>query len=245
VSRVAPFLGGALIVIALAGCGGTKQTPPTTTPVTGTTAVRVYFLVHGRVQPVRREAPKAAAAGGWQALSRGPTPAETRHGLSSSVAVAPGWKLVTESDGALSLTTVDQPRPSLAQIVYTLSQFGTSRVVVVDGERYRRTDFEAETPAILVEFPLPFQTVPRHFRMTGTANTFEATFQYVLVDAAGAVVARHFVIATSGSGTRGTFDVRLSYPAGHAGQGTLVVYENSAANGSRIHVVEIPVRLTG
>ena len=59
------------------------------------------------------------------------------------------------------------------------------------------------------------------------------------------MIAKHFVTATSGSGTRGTFDVSIPYPAGHAGPGKLVVYESSAKDGSRVNVVKIPLRLTG
>ena len=143
------------------------------------------------------------------------------------------------------MTTVVLPRIALAQTVYTLTQFAPSRPVLVNGRRYTRADFEEFTPAILVESPLPEQTVARPLRVTGTANTFEATFEYELVDSAGKIVAKHFVTATSGSGTRGTFDVTVPYPAGHAGLGKLVVYESSAKDGSRVHVVEIPLRLTG
>jgi hypothetical protein len=78
----------------------------------------------------------------------------------------------------------------------------------------------------------------------GTANTFEATFDYDLVDGAGKVVANHFVTATSGSGTRGTYDFTIRFSA-PAGSGKLVVYELSAKDGSRIHQVEIPLTFTG
>lgn len=238
-TRAARFLGGVLLVVALAGCGGTKRTP--TAPQPETTSARVYFLLHGRVQPVLRQVPKARpAAGAWQALTIGPTSDEAKLGFSSSVVVDQAWKLETGSDGALTLTTVDQPRAALAQIVYTLAQFGASRVVV-NGTRYRSADFEAESPAILVESPLPLQTVTSPIRVTGTANTFEATFQYELLDAAGNMIAKHFVTATSGSGTRGTFDFSVPFDA--AGAGKLVVYELSAKDGSRIHEVELPLVL--
>ena len=49
--------------------------------------------------------------------------------------------------------------------------------------------------------------------------------------------------ATSGSGTRGTFDFTVPFTVEHAQSGKLVVFESSAENGSRIHVVEIPLRL--
>ena len=42
---------------------------------------------------------------------------------------------------------------------------------------------------------------------------------------------------------RGTFDVTVKYPSGHAGIGSLIVFESSAKDGSQINVVEIPIRL--
>jgi hypothetical protein len=81
-------------------------------------------------------------------------------------------------------------------------------------------------------------------RVFGTANTFEATFEYELLDADGKVLSKHFVTATSGSGTRGTYDFTIRYDT-PGGPGKLVVYELSAADGSRIHQVEIPLTLTG
>ena len=73
-----------------------------------------------------------------------------------------------------------------------------------------------------------------------TANTFEATFEYDLLDPDGKVLKHDFATATSGSGTRGTFDFRVPFEA-PSGVGRLVVYERSAADGSKTHVVEIPI----
>ena len=99
------------------------------------------------------------------------------------------------------------------------------------------------TPPILVESPTPGQTVEPGFAVTGTANTFEATFNYELKDASGKVLKKDFVTATSGSGTRGTFKFTVPYKVSKAQKGTLVVYEVSAADGSRTHEVEIPLQL--
>ncbi len=107
-------------------------------------------------------------------------------------------------------------RLGLAQIVYTLSQFDPSQSVDFDGHATTRADFEDETPLILVESPLPFQVVHSPLRLAGTANTFEATFQYELKDAAGKMLAKHFVTATSGSGLRGTFDVTIPFTVSSA-----------------------------
>ena len=51
------------------------------------------------------------------------------------------------------------------------------------------------------------------FEVTGTANTFEATFNYELVGASGKVLSKNFVTATSGTGTRGTFSFTVPYEA--------------------------------
>ena len=56
------------------------------------------------------------------------------------------------------------------------------------------------------------------------------------------MLSHHFVTATSGSGTRGTYDVTIPFEAPN-GLGKLVVYERSAADGSKIHAVEIPLTL--
>lgn len=246
-TRVARLLAGVLLVVALAGCGGTKVvTTTTTTPVARFTPIKVYFLHHDKVQPISRlvSVTEPAWLGAWKDLAGGPI-GETPLGVSTALRVESGWTLGLTSDNLLSLSTVELPHVFLAQTVYTLTQLAPKRPVVVNGRRYTRADFEAETPAILVESPLPEQNVARPLRVMGTANTFEATFEYELVDSADKVIAKHFVTATSGSGTRGTFDFTVEYPAGHAGPGKLVVYESSAKDGSRIHVLELPVHLAG
>ena len=181
------------------------------------------------------------AGDAYDALRNGVTPDEAALGLSS--AAIPDLGGVGLVPGRLVVTTRGVPdRAALAQIVYTLTQF-PGRSVLVDGKRYARKDFEDETPIILVESPLPFAHVMSPLRVTGTANTFEATFEYDLVDAAGKVIAHHFVTATSGSGTRGTFDFTVPFKTSQAGAAKLVVYEISAANGSRVHQSEIPLTL--
>ena len=81
--------------------------------------------------------------------------------------------------------------------------------------------------------------------MTGTANTFEATFSYELTDTDGLIVDENFVTATSGTGTRGTFDFTTDpFTVPFDGIGGLIVFERSAKDGSRINLVEIPLRMT-
>jgi hypothetical protein len=215
---LAPF------VLAAAGCGATKTVTVTTTQTVTTApakqAVRVYFMRDGKVGPVARELETADRASLLAAVGAGPTDKERAIGF-------------TQGEG----------NERTAEEVYTLSQFAPKQAVDVGGRSYTRADFEDLTPAILVEAPLPFATVSAPLRLRGTANTFEATFEYELLDSAGKPLAKHFVTATSGSGTRGTYDVTIPFgPPG--GTGRLLVYELSAADGSRIHQVEIPLTFT-
>lgn len=249
-----------LIVLALglAACGGDSgettgptETATTTTTTTSTepeetTKLRVYFLLNGKVQPVGREAYGVAVAA--QALSKladGPTAIERRDlKLSSEVPHRQGAQILIQ-DGTAAIDDMEGlSRAGLAQLVYTLTQFPTVKTVEIGGTRYTRADFEDFTPAILVESPLPFETVGNPLRAKGTANTFEANFMYEVVEPEGRIVDTHFVTATSGSGQRGTFDfTSRKYEISRKGLGALIVLERSAKDGSRIHLVEIPVRM--
>jgi germination protein M len=242
------------LLLGLAACGGEDETTTTfdtdttftttteTTPEE-TTKLRVYFLLDGKVQPIAREVPKtqAVATAALGELNEGPTTSEGELGLSSEIESA--LEASVGIEGGVAFVDGPLSGPALAQVVYTLTQFPTVTAVDVGGKRYARRSMEEYTPAILVESPLPFETVSNPIRATGTANTFEATFQYELVDPAGKVVDENFVTATSGTGTRGTFDFTTKPYTGKAGEGALVVLELSAKDGSRINEVRIPLQL--
>lgn len=217
-----------LVAILAAGCGSTKTVTVTTTRTVTeavTTAapaqktVRIYFMRDGKVGPVARQLATVDRAALLAEVAQGPTSSERAIGFAQGEA-----------------------REVTAEQVYTLSQFDPAKPVTIGGKSYTRADFEDLTPAILVESPLPFASVTSPMRVWGTANTFEATFDYELLEPAGKVLSHHFVTATSGSGTRGTFDFTVPFEAPN-GLGKLVVFEESAADGSRIHQVEIPLTL--
>jgi hypothetical protein len=252
----------------------TSTSSSTTTTVTTAppahTTVRAYFLRDEKVGPVARDATGVAtAAAALDALLVGPTAAERALGLNSTILAGTSRRGLTIHD---RIATVDLSRQfesgggsasmqgRVAQVVFTLTQFPAVEAVTfkVDGRQLtvlggeglvldrpqRRSDWEAFAPAILVESPLPFADVTSPLRISGTANTFEATFQIKLTDAKGRTVYDHYAMATSGTGTRGTFDVSVSFNASHTGAGSLLVYESSAEDGRPIHVVGFPVTLS-
>lgn len=252
----------AALALALAGCSGSEETadeppapPPPTTPATtettpepiGGTEVGVYFVREDKLGYAARTVgltPKVATAALGELLA-GPTEAEREAGLATDI--PPGTKLTSLAieDGT---ATVELSNPldelGTAQVVETLLQFETVSRVELGGRNYGSAEVEPSLPAILVESPVPNERVSSPLRLTGTANTFEATFMVEVRPHAGEPLAHDFVTATSGTGTRGTFDKTLDFTVDRERPGTVVVFENSAEDGSVINRVEIPVVLS-
>jgi hypothetical protein len=207
----------------------------------------VYFLRDGRVAAAGRDVPetKAVATAALDALLAGPTTEEGSEGLSSALAASNRFHGL-EVDSGVAKVSFDGALSDAAeaQVVYTLTQFGTVKAVALGGRRLTRADFEDVTPAILVESPAVNDTVTSPLRVRGTANTFEATFVVELRLTSGSTAFKRIVTATSGSGQRGTFDVTIPFDRDGDRSAKLVAYEESAENGQPIHRVEIPVTLS-
>ncbi len=248
--------------------GSGSVTPTTATKDTMT--VNVYFARDEKVAAAGRVIPKTQSVGAaaMQALLDGPTGTEHAAGMSTTI---PEGTTLLGLDIKNGVATVDLSKEyasgggslsmmlRLAQVVFTLTQFPSVTGVnfmldgkpidVLGGEGIiidhpmTRADYEDMSPAILVESPTLGATVSSPVRITGTANVFEAVFRINIVDWDGLIIADERVQASSGTGTRGTFDVTVKYPSGHAGRGSLIVFEPSAKDGSPINVVEIPLVL--
>ena len=235
----------AVVVMLLAvGCGDEVTAPAEAS------GGRVYLLQDGKVWPAFRDAPLAGDAADEivAELLLGPTDEELERGMTTALPDDLEITGIVVEDGIAHVPLDANLTPeALAQLVYTLTGLPTVRSVDLDRPTqvvtgFDRSDFEEQTPAILVESPLSDEEVTSPVRATGTANTFEANFQYELEDDESNVIGKDFVTATSGTGTRGTFEFVV--PFEFEGQGTLVVFESSAKDGSRINVAEIPLRLT-
>jgi germination protein M len=222
--------------------------------------------------PLLREVPRTQAVGAaaMKALLAGPTADESADRRITSAIPAGSRLLGLSIDNGIA--TVDLSREfesgggsasvliRLGQVVYTLTRFPTIQSVLFEIEGKPVTVFSSEgivldvpvtratyddlLPAIFVYRPAYGASIGNPARITGSANVFEATFLVTLLDGSGAVVVETQVMATCGTGCRGTFDVTLPYNVYEAGWGTLRVWDGSAKDGSPENVREYPVWLT-
>jgi germination protein M len=254
--RFRAFAVSVLALFLLAGCGGDDEDaaspprssiPPTVETKGLPATLGVYFLSGGKVTTASRTVVAGPAVGraALIQLLEGPTGAEKARGLRSEVPSGTRLEDLAIDDGT-AVVELSNPLPeaAIAQVVYTLTQFPSVQRVRLEGEEHVRRDFEEITPSVLVDSPLPGVPIHTPVQIEGTANTFEATFNVEVVDAAGEVLGERFVTATSGSGTRGTFAADVPFELEREGPGELVVFELSAEDGSRMNEVRIPVQLT-
>lgn len=141
------------------------------------------------------------------------------------------------------------------QLAYTGSQFGTVDAVRlwVEGgpvdelwghldwsEPIERAPF-AETP-VTFDRPRWGQTLERGpVTAGGEANTFEATVELQLIDPDGQVVEETFTTATSGTGTRGTWQHTFEQPADRPGNWVIEAAEPDPSGGEGFPPVVVRV----
>ena len=220
---------------------------------------------------VLREVPgtTAVARAAMNALLAGPSSAEA--GRSISTVVPDGSQLLglTIKDGVATVDLSSEFESGggsasvltrLGQVVYTLTQFPSVKSVVfqIEGETRSvfgsegvvldgpvgRSDYVQLLPAIWVDRPAYGAAIGNPAHVMGSADVFEATFRISILDGSGKVIADQQVMATCGSGCRGTFDTSIAYDVAKAQYGTLHVYEPSAKDGSPVNIRDYRVWLT-
>ena len=239
------FAAVALVALALlaSGCDGSESKSPETQ------SVAVYLLRDGKLSPVRRTVESSPTPGrtALASLFEGPTSGERADGLETAIPQGTTLEGVEVTDGVATVNLGDELTDlgdrglrATAQIVATLTRFPTVQAVRLGKRTWTRHGVEEQTPQILVESPLPGDRVTSPIAVRGTANVFEATVSFEVRDDDGKVVLQTFTTATSGTGTRGTFQVALAVPD-VAGPVTIVAFEASAEDGRPLHVSEVPV----
>ncbi|UQS30128.1 GerMN domain-containing protein [Streptomyces fradiae] len=249
----------------------TAPAPGPTTPPAEGRQVRtgVYFLHGERVSPAPRSvtAP-ATVAGALRALMAGPNPRERGHGRTTAIPEGTRLRSLAVRDGVATVDLTGRyddgggtlsMRARLAQVVFTATRFPavTSVRFALDGgpvtrfggegvdlaRPVGRADFEDLTPAVLVESPMIGDTVRGPVRVWGTANTFEASFGLRITDADGHTAAHTPVMATSGNGVRGTFDLTVRLQGFREGPGTLTALWDDPEQERLVSEATVPLTL--
>ena len=222
--------------------------------------------------PVYREAEAGtdSAMAVVEALLAGPTSGEITGTPAISTAIPEGTELlgVDISDG---LATVDLSGEyddgggsfgmfaRLAQVVYTLTRLPdvdevafaiegemvavfSSEGIELDGPQ-QRDDYHDLLPPIFVDYPAWGEPVSSPIQVSGLSNVFEAVSQVMLTDDDGEPLLEDTVMATCGTGCWGAWEIEIPYEIDRQQFGSLIVWEFSAQDGSRIHIREYPVQL--
>jgi hypothetical protein len=220
---------------------------------------------------VLREVPgtKAVATAAMNVLLAGPTSAEG--GASISTAVPDGSQLlgIAISSGVATVNLSSEFESGggsasvltrLGQVVYTLTQFPSVKSVlfqieskpanvfssegIVLDKPVGRADYLQLLPNIWVDRPAYGAAIGNPAHVTGSADVFEATFRVSILDGGGKVIADQQVMATCGTGCRGTFDTNIAYTVAKAQYGMLHSYNLSAKDGTVEDVRDYRVWLT-
>ena len=204
-----------------------------------------------------------------EALLEGPDELETEIGMTTLIPaetellgleISDGVAVVDLSGAYEDMNGTFGETAAIAQVVFTLTQFDQ-----VDGVSFRidgedrdsigphgsgveepltRDDFaQSVRPLILLESPTPGAVVTDEVVIRGEANTFEANVVYAVTDGDGLIVAEGFTTATDGNGTWGTFEETVPVEFETAGIGAVIVWEESAEDGSQINVVDYPIEV--
>ena len=98
-------------------------------------------------------------------------------------------------------------------------------------------------PAIALRTPVAGDEIVSPVTVAGTADVFEATVSIRILDANGQELAATFATATCGSGCRGKYSAEVFFFTEERQDGTIEVFESSAADGSPLNLVSVPVLL--
>lgn len=209
-----------------------------------------------------------------RSLLTGLRPSETEAGLSTAVPEGSALLGLT-ADGGVAVVDLSSEfedggpggsfsaMAKLAQLVWSATRDPEVSAVrlLIEGEAVEffssegleitddltRADFTELRPAILVDEPAWGSAIEMPFTVAGVASVFEATVQWELRDAGGAVVATGFFTALDSAPAWGAFggeiDAALSGLGADPIDGSLVVWEDSAETGERLWEMVYPLSL--
>ncbi len=140
-----------------------------------------------------------------------------------------------------------------AQIVFTATQVAEidEVIILVEGKPYMgavnpsgRDEYEDIAPPIVVEQPKIGDSIELPLFVGGTANVFEGTVT-IEIDGPDHMdpPIQTFATATCGSGCWGDFTKKIEMTIDKPTDVRLLVYEESAEDGSRRNVISLPITL--
>lgn len=100
----------------------------------------------------------------------------------------------------------------------------------------------AENDAFRVFEPAPDSVIHNKFVVRGEARVFEATFQFEFEDGHN-ILGQGTITASSGAPEWGEFEFTVSFDDVFFETGILILYEESAKDGSRINELMIPLKV--
>jgi Sporulation and spore germination/Immunoglobulin-like domain of bacterial spore germination len=200
-------------------------------------------------------------------LFAGPNAAETAAGVGSAVPAGSRLRGISTS-GRTATIDVSRAfaaaggrasvRMRLAQLVFTATQFHTiDRVrLEVAGQTVHSiaggvpvpqpavaANFYRLLPMILVVRPAIGARIPAVVTVAGSADVFEAVVHIRILNARGRLVSATHVLATCGTGCRGTYTAKLTYHLLRRQRGTVVINGDNG-RGTRPPVTRVPVLLS-
>jgi Sporulation and spore germination/Immunoglobulin-like domain of bacterial spore germination len=199
-------------------------------------------------------------------LFAGPNAAEAAAGVGSAVPAGTRLRGISTS-GRTATVDVSRAfaaaggrasvRMRVAQLVFTATQFHTiDRVrLEVVGQTVHSiagvpvpqpaaaANFYRLLPMILVARPAIGARIPAVVTVAGSADVFEAVVHIRIRNARGRLVSATHVLATCGTGCRGTYTAKLTYHVLRRQRGTVVINGDSGG-GTRLPVTRVPVLLS-
>lgn len=205
-------------------------------------------------------------------LIEGPTDAEQAGTPAISGGLPEGTKLLglTIADGTARIDLSSEVEniggtfgetSVLTQLVFTLTQFPTvdDVVLLIEGEEVESfgshgmdispsLDRDAIlpwglVPEILIDEPAWFAQTESPLLVTGIARAFEATVQWGVYDNDGLPIEEGFTMASTAGPDWGTFQFAVPYTVDSPQLGSVIMWEDSAKDGTPIHIVEHPIWL--
>jgi len=149
----------------------------------------------------------------------------------------------------------------LAQLTFTLTAYPDIDVVHLELDGVPVTVFSSEgidisggldpeyffdlgvMPEVFPQSPAAFEFVESPFDVLGWSRAFEATINWELYDREGALLAEGFETTGSAGPDFGIMSFDVEYNVDERQVGSLMVFEISAKDGSRINLREVPVWL--